>query len=120
MTIQYEQDIAAWANEQAGLIHGDRFELLDLEHIAEEIENVSKSEQDELVSRMAMLLARLLKWGYQPERRNSNWKAAIHNQHRAIKRHVIRTPSLKVSPNEPSWGSTLGLTHAKRRPEESA
>jgi len=54
-TISYETDIVAWANEQARLVRTGQFELLDLEHIAEEIEDVGKSEQRELASRMAIL-----------------------------------------------------------------
>jgi hypothetical protein len=42
-TIRYETDVAAWANEQAKLIRNGQFEQLDLEHIAEEIEDVGKS-----------------------------------------------------------------------------
>jgi len=43
------------------LLHG-QFHLLDLEHIAEEIEDVGKSEQRELATRMAILGCHLLKW----------------------------------------------------------
>ena len=69
MNIAYEKDIVAWANEQAGFIRARRFDLLDLENIAEEIEDVGKSEQRELESRMAVLFAHLLKWKFQSERR---------------------------------------------------
>ena len=62
---RYEQDIVAWANEQATFVRNKQFDLLDLEHIAEEIEDVGKSEQRELASRMAVLLCHLLKWKYQ-------------------------------------------------------
>lgn len=41
----YEHDINAWANEQARLLRAGRFDLLDVEHIAGEIEDVGKSEQ---------------------------------------------------------------------------
>ena len=41
--ITYQQDVIGWANEQARLIRAGRFDLLDLEHIAEEIEDVGKS-----------------------------------------------------------------------------
>lgn len=68
-TTRYETDIVAWANEQAQLVRAGQFELLDLEHIAEEIEDVGKSEQRELASRMTLLIAHLLKWQFQPERR---------------------------------------------------
>ncbi len=40
----YETDVIAWANEQATFIHSGCFDLLDLEHIADEIEDVGKSE----------------------------------------------------------------------------
>jgi hypothetical protein len=43
----YNQDIVAWAQEQAGFIRAGRFELLDLEHIADEIDDVGKSEARE-------------------------------------------------------------------------
>lgn len=51
MAATYEADIVAWASEQAQLVRAGRFELLDLEHIAEEIEDVGKSEQRALASR---------------------------------------------------------------------
>lgn len=70
----YQNDILAWSQEQARLIRSRRFDLLDLEHIAEEIEDVGKSEQRELANRFAVLLAHLLKWRYQPERRGASWE----------------------------------------------
>ncbi len=53
----YDEDIVAWARQQAQLLRTGRFAELDIEHIAEEIEDVGKSEQRELASRMAVLLA---------------------------------------------------------------
>jgi len=52
----YEGDIAARANEQAWLLRTKRRDRLDIEHIAEEIEDVGKSEQREPATRMAVLL----------------------------------------------------------------
>ena len=63
----YDADVVAWANEQAAFIRQGRFDLLDLEHIADEIEDVGKSEHRELRSRMAILIAHLIKWKYQPK-----------------------------------------------------
>jgi hypothetical protein len=40
--------------------------------LAEKIEDVGKSEQRELASRMALLLAHLLQWQLQPERRGAS------------------------------------------------
>jgi hypothetical protein len=91
----YDQDIIAWANEQANLLRKKRFDLLDLEHIAEEIEDVGKSEQRELESRMAVLLAHLLKWQYQPTHRGSSWQRTIKDQRRMVMIRIKQTPSLK-------------------------
>ena len=75
MNTRYETDVLAWANEQAALIRAGRFDQLDLKHIAEEIEDVGKSEQRELVSRMAVLFMHLLKWKFQGKRvaKSSCW-----------------------------------------------
>ena len=51
----YDTDLNAWANEQVRLLRAGRFDLLDIEHLAGETEDVGKSEQRELASRMAVL-----------------------------------------------------------------
>jgi hypothetical protein len=102
-TIRYENDIVAWANEQARLLRAGRFDLLDLEHLAEEIEDVGRSEQRELASRMAVLLAHLLKWQNQTERRGNSWQRTIKEQRRGIHYRLDETPSLKAKLNEVKW-----------------
>ncbi|TAN66795.1 MAG: DUF29 domain-containing protein [Methylobacter sp.] len=102
-TVNYEADIVAWANEQAWLVRNKKFELLDIEHIAEEIEDVGKSEQRELASRMAVLLCHLLKWQYQPARQGASWQATIRTQRERIKHRLKRTPSLKSCLKDPEW-----------------
>ena len=96
----YETDVIAWANEQAAFIRAGRFDLLDLEYIADEIEDVGKSEQRELESRMAVLLAHLIKWQFQPDGRCKSWNSAIMDQRESIARRLRKTPSLKSSLND--------------------
>ena len=79
------------------------FTRLDIEHIAEEIEDVGKSERRELKSRMAVLLAHLLKWKYQPERRGNSWRRTIKIQRRSVIRNVTETPSLKPELQNTLW-----------------
>ncbi|SDY44381.1 protein of unknown function DUF29 [Allochromatium warmingii] len=102
-SVTYEQDVIAWANEQARRLRAGEFDQLDIEHLAEEIEDVGKSEQRELASRMAILLMHLLKWSYQPARRGRSWDATIRIQRQSIERRLQRTPSLKHSLNESDW-----------------
>ena len=103
MGIAYEKDIVAWANEQANFIRSGRFDLLDLEHIAEEIEDVGKSEQRELENRMAILLAHLLKWQYQPARRGASWQKTIKVQRTKVNRRIQKTPSFKHTLQDTEW-----------------
>jgi len=107
MASQYETDIVAWASEQARLIRAGRFDLLDLEHIAEEIEDVGKSEQRELASRMAILLLHLLKWQVQPERQGNSWRLTIRNQRRGVARRLEDTPSLRGKLSDTRWWSDV-------------
>ena len=83
---RYDSDVIAWANEQARLLREGQFSKLDIEHIAEEIEDVGKSEQRELANRLVKLLSHLLKWQFQPSRKGSSWEITIRNQRRAIHR----------------------------------
>ena len=59
---RYDKDVLVWSQEQARLLRAGRFDELDIEHVADEIEDVGKSEKRELANRMAVLLAHLLKW----------------------------------------------------------
>jgi hypothetical protein len=103
MSTEYSKDVVAWSREQAALLRAGDFAALDLEHIAEEIEDVGKGEQRELGNRMALLLAHLLKWRCQPERRGSSWERTIKEQRRAIAAHLKETPSLRSSLTNPNW-----------------
>lgn len=115
MAATYENDIVAWAKEQANLLRSGKLSAIDIEHIAEEIEDVGKSEQRELASRTAVLLSHLLKWQYQPERQSISWKRTIKEQRKAIVRRLKNTPSLKVSISDPewledAWGDAISIT----------
>jgi len=109
MTAQYEHDIVAWANEQARLLRAGRFDLIDIENVAEEIEDVGKSEQRELISRMAVLLAHLLKWQYQPERRGNSWRRTIQTQRKRLVIALGETPSLRARFTDIAWWDKVWL-----------
>jgi Domain of unknown function DUF29 len=103
MGTTYETDVIAWANEQAALLRSGQLSAIDIEHIAEEILDVGKSEQRELESRMAVLLAHLLKWKFQPERQSGSWKRTIKEQRKSINLRVRKTPSLKYDLSDEDW-----------------
>jgi len=97
MAVHYENDAYAWALEQAGLLRAGKLEQLDLEHLAEEIESMGKSERRALVSQLARLLMHLLKWDHQPERRSRSWRLTIIDAQAKTTRLLNDNPSLKAS-----------------------
>ncbi|MGB8843637.1 MAG: DUF29 domain-containing protein [Aliidongia sp.] len=92
----YDQDFYAWANEQAALLRAGNLSAADVEHIAEEIESMGKTEKRELVNRLTVLLLHLLKWRYQPDRRGKSWRLTIREQRLRLVLHLKDNPSLKA------------------------
>lgn len=100
MTQLYEADFARWAQHQADLCRQGRFNELDVEHLSEELESMSARERRELVNRLAILLAHLLKWRYQPERRGNSWRLTIKIQRLDVAALLQQNPSLRARLNE--------------------
>lgn len=103
MNIRYETDVAAWATEQASFLRAGRLDQLDLAHIAEEIEDVAKSEQRELARRMAGLVMHLIRWQSQPSKRSASWSLALTAQRRVSARRLEKAPSLAPLLVDPEW-----------------
>lgn len=70
----YQTDYAVWAERNAELLRARRFDELDIEHLLEELSDMSKSDRRELHSRLLVLLAYLLKWEYQYARLSERWR----------------------------------------------
>lgn len=103
MSSAYQTDVVAWAREQATLLRAGDFAALDIEHLADEVEDVGKSEQRELASRTAVLLSHLLKWAFQPERRGASWRRTMREQRRMIIRRLEQTPTLRSDLTSDGW-----------------
>jgi plasmid stabilization system protein ParE len=95
MNTLYDQDLYAWAHDNAELLRQGRFAEADIEHIAEEIETMGRSERRALESRLEVLLAHLLKWRHQPVRRGKSWQYTIEEQRRKVLRLLRDNPSLR-------------------------
>jgi hypothetical protein len=99
----YDRDVVAWAREQAEHLRERRWEALDIENLAEEIDSVGCSEKRELRSRMAILMAHLLKWHFQPELRGKSWLRTIRAQRREIVEVLAQMPSLRPVLSDSRW-----------------
>jgi hypothetical protein len=91
----YDTDFAQWALQNAELLRSKRFSEADLEHIAEEIEDLGKRERHSLRNRTVSLLEHLLKWGHQPERQVASWERTIIVQRQAIRDLLEENPSFR-------------------------
>ena len=112
MGTPYEKDVVAWAEEQVALLRAGKLAAIDIEHIAEEIEDVGKSQSRELGSRMSVLLAHLLKWKFQPERRSKSWTNTMRTQRKEVLYVLNEAPSLKRRFDEAKW---IDLVWSKAR-----
>lgn len=99
----YDDDVVAWAEQQASLLRAGRWSELDIDNIAEEIEDVGKSEKRELQNRLALLIAHLLKWAYQQDMRGHSWVYTIREQRAAIHLGIVKSPGLKSVLADPAW-----------------
>jgi hypothetical protein len=91
----YDQDFYAWALKNAELLRRGQMVDIDLEHVAEEIETMGRSIKRALQRRLAVLLAHLLKWKYQPAFRSKSWRYTIIEQRDAIGDLLEENPSLQ-------------------------
>lgn len=92
----YNKDFYAWINGQAALLRQGRLQEIDPEQLAEELEAMGRRERNELVSRLIILIAHLLKWQYQPEHRTSSWRGTIVEQRVQVAREIRLSPSLNA------------------------
>jgi hypothetical protein len=96
----YNKDFYAWLMKNADLLRQHKFNEVDIEHVAEELESMGKSEKRELTSRLTVLLAHLLKWKCQPALRSRSWKNTILTQRIDILELLEDSPSLKYELEE--------------------
>jgi hypothetical protein len=103
LAMLYETDYSAWAKRNAELLRAGRFDELDLEHLLEELSDMSKSDRRELRSRLLVLLAHLLKWEFQYRRLSErwrefdgrSWRSTIVEQRKQLNDLLKQSPGLK-------------------------
>jgi len=91
----YEQDYVRWLFENAALLRAGHLEALALENIAEELEDMARSDVRAVGSHLAVVMLHLLKWQYQPEARSSGRRGSIYNGRTAVQDLLEDSPSLR-------------------------
>jgi len=90
----YQSDETAWLEQTADLIRAGRLGEVDLNTLAEYLTDMAKRDRREGFSRLVVLLAHLLKWDYQPDRRAGSWEATILEQQREL-RQLLESSTLR-------------------------
>ena len=80
--------------EQVALLRAGKLDEVDAENVAEELSDVGKSEYRELRSAVALILAHMLKWDHQPEKRTRSWANSIAAQRRDYADVLADNPGL--------------------------
>ena len=96
----HDRDFYAWTLQQADLLKQRRLAEVDIDSIVEELECMGASERRELINRLAVLMAYLLRWRFQPELRGNSWRNTIDVQRFDIKELLEDNPSLAAGLNE--------------------
>jgi hypothetical protein len=92
----YDEDFFEWTRVNGELLRTGRFDQADIEHIAEEIEDMGKRNLHEMNSRVRVLLGHLLKWQLQPEKRSRSFERTIAGQRTELGQLLEDSPSLRV------------------------
>jgi hypothetical protein len=90
----YDTDFYAWAQAQAAALRAKDWAALDVEHLAEEVEDLRKTERRAVRSQLRLLCSHSLKWHYQSEKRSESWLATIREARRQIHEALEDMPTL--------------------------
>jgi hypothetical protein len=92
---EYMRDFYSWLMEQARLVREGRWEAIDRENLAEEIESLGREQFNKLESALRVLLTHILKWDHQPARRSRSWALSIDAQRIEVEDVLSDNPGLK-------------------------
>jgi hypothetical protein len=93
-TPDYDTDFYAWAQAQAAALRAKDWAALDLGHLAEEVEDLRKTERRGVRSQLRLILSHLLKWVAQPDKRTDSWRSTIANGRVLVQEDLEDIPSL--------------------------
>jgi hypothetical protein len=92
---EYHRDFYSWLMEQAGHLRAGRWDALDRENLAEEIESLGREQFNKLESALRVLILHMLKWDHQAERRGRSWSLSIRQQRLELDDILADNPGLR-------------------------
>jgi hypothetical protein len=107
----YDTDFYAWTQAQAAALRAKDWAALDLDHLAEEIEDLGKRDRRAVESYLEIILLHLLKWACQPARRGRSWQKSLLQARHRLAKLLGENPSLL--PQGPGF-LAAGYPYARR------
>ena len=86
----YELDETAWLEATAAAIRRGAVGDLDYPNLAEYLSDMARRDRHEVESRLAVLIAHVLKWVHQPDLRSRSWRGTIVEQRQELSRRTTR------------------------------
>ena len=80
----YADDETAWLETMAALVRRRDLAGLDLDNLGEYLADMAQRDRREVKSRLVVLLAHLLKWEFQPEKRSRSWRTTVLTQRQEL------------------------------------
>jgi hypothetical protein len=98
----YERDFYAWTQDQAALLRAWpealRPNALDLNHLAEEIEDLGRSQRRAARSLLLQVVQHLLKLRLHPDRQSErHWKKEVNGLRDQLRDVFVENPSLRAA-----------------------
>ena len=98
----YEADETAWLEQMSSLLQERRYEELDYEHLQEFLFDMARRDRREVLHRLTILLAHLLKWDRQPLNRSKSCELTVRNQRQELEdlldSQTLRNHALAILP----------------------
>lgn len=91
----YDSDYLRWLAETAERLRSGQLDQIDVLNLAEELDDMGRSEKLAVESNLEVLLRHLLKYQYQGDRRSNSWRFTILEHRDRIAKAFRDSPSLR-------------------------
>jgi len=113
LAADHQRDLYSWLVEQARLVRDGRWQAIDQDNLAKEIEGLAQQQFGQLESAIHGLLTHLLKWDHPAIRRSRGRVQSVQSQRQAVADVLVRNPGL--APRLPE-----AIAHCYRRARAEA
>ena len=90
-----DEDFSAWILDQVDALKSGRFDELDIDELADEVESLAKRDFKKLRSAIRVILLHMLKWDYQPGRQDVSWRRSINAARKHVWGELESSPSFR-------------------------